>query len=124
MTPGSRGWIVFALAVVGILAAARIVRAGPDGHTHQGATGRFYQNWKMPDAPWTSCCHDQDCAPAASKFENGQWFARWKDSDEWAPIPPEKIERERETPDGRSHMCARWQLGSLTVFCFIRGGGV
>jgi hypothetical protein len=116
------------LLAIGAIAAVWLtiaVRAkGAEGHTHEGAVGRFYQSWFMPDAPHVSCCHDEDCAPAASRFVDGHWEARWKDEDDWTPIPAGKVEVVRETPDGRSHMCGRRYLGSVMVFCFVRGGGV
>lgn len=90
-------------------------------HTHEGAVGKFYQDWKMPDAPQTSCCNDMDCQPAASRFVNGQWEAEF--DGEWVKIPPYKIEQNRDSPDGRSHICGRKSLSGVVVFCFIRGGG-
>jgi hypothetical protein len=88
----------------------------------------FYETWMMPDNRKMSCCHKQDCQPAASKFENGQWWARWEDmpKDQWWPIPASKVEKDRDTPDGRSHMCGRKGGGfapQFTVYCFIPGGG-
>lgn len=113
----------FLIALVFTLSA--VMAYGAEGHTHDGAAGRFYSTWMMPDAPHVSCCDNQDCAPAASKFENGHWFARWTDEDEWSQVPTGKVEQNRDTPDGRSHMCGR--RNSLTrefyVFCFVRGGG-
>jgi hypothetical protein len=82
----------------------------------------------MPDNRAVSCCHDSDCEPAQAKQINGQWFAR-KDSDtgNYTPIPPQKEEHDRDSPDGRSHLCGQrfgFNEGRLTVFCFIAGGGV
>ena len=87
---------------------------------------QFYQDWMQPDHPWASCCHEKDCQPAASKFEDGHWWAKWEEMTTWVQIPDAKVERNRESPDGRSHMCGRhyeWDTG-FTVFCFVRGGGV
>jgi hypothetical protein len=42
----------------------------------------------------------------------------------WIPIPPHKVEQKRDSPDGRSHLCARPESnGQFYVFCFIRGSG-
>lgn len=117
--PGPRGWLVLFLLAMG---AASCLAA--EGHTHAGAAGRFYSTWMMPDAPKVSCCHDEDCAPSQSRFVDGHWEARWRDEDEWTPIPPGKVEVNRDTPDGRSHMCGRRSGGDITVYCFVRGGGV
>lgn len=83
---------------------------------------KFYSTWMMPDAPQTSCCNNNDCSPAASKYENGRWYAMR--AEEWIPVPTQKIEHKRDTPDGRSHLCGRGSsVGSFMVFCFIRGAG-
>jgi hypothetical protein len=126
MTPGRRGWIVLLLIAyaAGMLIASRSARS-EQGHTHDGAAGRFYQTWMQPDAPWVLCCHDEDCAPAQSRFVDGHWEARWNETDPWVVIPAAKVEQDRETPDGRSHMCGRRaRTGEMYVFCFVRGGGV
>jgi hypothetical protein len=104
------------------------VSAQEHRHPPQDSTihEKFYSTWMMPDNRAVSCCHDEDCSPAESKFENGQWHAR-KVGDEgsFTPIPAKKIEMDRDTPDGRSHLCGRrWGMtGDLTVFCFIPGSG-
>lgn len=91
-------------------------------HTHEGALGKFYSTWTMPDAPDVSCCHDKDCSPAASRFVNNHWEA--ERGGRWYPIPPNKIEQKRDSPDGRSHLCGRpGYSGEFTVFCFARGNG-
>jgi hypothetical protein len=111
------------MIVVAILLLVVGASRSDEGHTHAGPVGRFYQTWKMPDNPNVSCCHDQDCSPAASKFENGHWSARRNDNEAWIDIPAKKIEQNRDTPDGRSHLCGRRSLSEFTVFCFVRGGG-
>ncbi|HMM92595.1 hypothetical protein [Bradyrhizobium sp.] len=88
---------------------------------------RFYSTWMMPDNRTLPCCNNQDCAPAESRLEDGRWIARKIGGDGyWTTIPPEKIEHERESPDGRSHLCSRivWilRLGvEELVYCFIPG---
>lgn len=112
-------------AIIGLLLALWLGlncgAAFSEEHHPQDIHERFYSTWKMPDAPNVSCCHNEDCSPAASKFEGGRWFAM-RDG-EWIRIPEAKIERERDSPDGRSHLCGRRSPGLFTVFCFIRGGG-
>ena len=43
----------------------------------------------------------------------------------YIPIPPDKVERNRDNPDGRNHLCApppNVLHPSNTVFCFALGG--
>ncbi|WOH48196.1 hypothetical protein [Bradyrhizobium sp. sBnM-33] len=64
---------------------------------------RFYSNWMMPDNRTVSCCDNGDCSPAESRLEDGHWIARKVGGDGyWTTIPPEKIEHDRESPDGQS----------------------
>ena len=91
---------------------------------------RFYSTWMMPDNRRVPCCNNQDCSPAESKIENGSWVARKVgDHGKWTVIPPVKIEHDRVSPDGRSHLCSRQitrysklGLGDV-VLCFIPGAG-
>lgn len=129
MTPGRRGWIVLGLLVayaagMFLLGKYCAANAAP-GHSHADAAGRFYQTWMMPDAPHVSCCSDEDCAPSQSRLAtDGAWEARWSDEDEWVAVPAAKVEVNRDTPDGRSHMCGRrGRGGEFYVFCFVRGSG-
>jgi hypothetical protein len=87
---------------------------------------RFYQSWMMPDNPVVSCCSLRDCAPAETYWLNGHWMARKVgDTGSFTPIPPQKVEQGRDTPDGRSHLCGSRGLpsGDFTVYCFIAGAG-
>lgn len=93
------------------------------GHTHEGAVGKFYQSWMMPDNRSISCCHEQDCAPAQSRMVDGHWQARNSDDEEWADIPDRKIERDRDSPDGQSHLCKRATQWGAFIYCFLPGSG-
>jgi hypothetical protein len=85
---------------------------------------RFYSTWMMPDAPHVSCCHNEDCKPTSSRFIDGHWEARWSEDMDWVSIPASKVEQNRDTPDGRSHMCGRqYGTNDFSVFCFIAGAG-
>jgi len=84
----------------------------------------------MPDNRTVPCCNNQDCSPAESRVEDGNWVARKVGSDgSWTVVPPAKVEHDRESPDGRSHLCSRridwpWTLKlgfGDSVFCFIPG---
>lgn len=120
-----RGWLsllVASLAILVLMLGIHFARAADNGHTHEGAAGKFYQTWMMPDAPRTSCCSDQDCGPVASRIVNGKWQAQEPEGD-WVDIPINKIEQNRDSPDGRSHLCGRKMWSGFSVFCFIRGSG-
>lgn len=81
---------------------------------------KFYENWLMPSDRSRSCCNTMDCSPAEYRFSGGDWFARKAGTDgQFVKIPENTIEHERDTPDGRSHLCARGE----SVYCFIPGAG-
>ena len=90
---------------------------------------RFYSTWMMPHNRKLPCCDNKDCAPAESKFENGHWVARKIDDEGyWVDVPPETVEHERVSPDGRSHLCSEVYMARLfglvdKVYCFIPGAG-
>jgi hypothetical protein len=120
--------------VFGILAA--LLLGGVKAQEHHGHPPqdiaiheKFYSTWTMPSNRAVSCCHSEDCSPAESKFENGHWLARKvsEPDSEFTQVPEERIEKERDSPDGRSHLCGR-RYGfnggnNLTVFCFAPGSG-
>lgn len=126
-----RGWrapAVLALWLMLILIAwalSLVSRARAQEHQHPtetitGATGKFYETWTRPDAPAVSCCDRMDCAVVSEVRRVGdRWHARRKSDGQWLAIPPEKVEYNRDTPDGQSHMCSR----GAAVFCFIAGAG-
>lgn len=115
--------IVFSLAAAalafGFVAAAGIARG--QGHSHHDAAGRFYSTWMMPDRRTMSCCSDRDCYATEAKQVGDHWFARIRETGEWVRIPPDKIETERDNPDGQNHLCAS---PGGQVYCFIVGGGI
>jgi hypothetical protein len=124
---------ILPLLISGILILA-VSSAIAQEHHHppqdQAIHERFYSTWMMPDNRTMSCCHNKDCSPAESRFENGHWIARKVGDDgDWIAVPPRKIEHDRESPDGRSHLCSRrvWINNrgdqQLAVFCFISGAG-
>lgn len=77
----------------------------------------------QPDNRAISCCHDQDCAPAQSRLVNGRWQARNSDDEDWVDVPPQKIETERDSPDGQSHLCKQKFLAGTYVYCFLPASG-
>jgi hypothetical protein len=116
-----RGFIVVLLLTAAIVAfATSKVRA--HDHATLGAAGPFYETWKMPDAPWISCCSEQDCAAAlkATQDPMGNWHAQRESDGKWFAIPPEKVELNRDSPDGRSHLCVL----NDRVLCFLPAAGI
>lgn len=122
---GPRGWLIIAMWTIALVLMGAQARAQEHRHPPQDQAihERFYSTWMMPDAPHVSCCHNEDCAPAQSKLVNGKWYARKSDDQDWIPIPAVKVELNRDTPDGRSHLCGRWSGLDFNVFCFIAGFG-
>jgi len=108
------------------------IGAAAQAHHHPtetltGDVARFYETWMKPDKPTSSCCNKQDCYATAARFENGRWTARRREDGKWLPIPESKIERNRDMPDGRAHLCAppagHPHYGPDEVFCFGAGAG-
>ena len=87
---------------------------------------KFYSVWRMPDNPSVSCCNDADCYPTEIKYINGNIYAKRREDGRYIPVPPQKVDRNRDSPDGRNHLCAPPPgVGfhpSDTVYCFALGG--
>jgi hypothetical protein len=86
---------------------------------------KFYSTWHMPDNPSASCCNDADCYPTEIQYIDGNIYAKRREDGKYIPIPPEKVERNRDNPDGRNHLCAPPPNSlhpSDTVYCFALGG--
>lgn len=115
--------VVVVSLVVALLVASRAFAQEHRGHTHAGEVGKFYQSWMRPDNRSISCCHDKDCAPAQSKLVSGSWYARNSDAEEWVQVPSSRIEHDRDSPDGQSHLCKTGVTGSVYVYCFLPANG-
>jgi len=86
---------------------------------------KFYSAWHMPDNPSVSCCNQADCYPTEIKYVDGEIYAKRREDGKYIPIPPQKVERNRDNPDGRNHLCApppSVYHPSDTVYCFALGG--
>lgn len=86
---------------------------------------RFYSTWMRPDNRDASCCDKQDCYPTEVRRVKGHWEAKRREDGQWVAIPPEKVENDRDNPDGNNHVCMTPpdEHNNSTVFCFIVGGG-
>jgi hypothetical protein len=122
--------LAIALAVYGFMSTRAV---GQDSHHHHPPQDaqlheKFYSTWMRPDNPQISCCHREDCYPAEAKHENGTWYAKRREDGKWLSIPEEKIERKKDMPDQRSHLCApppgkSWYPENH-VFCFGYSSGI
>jgi hypothetical protein len=86
---------------------------------------QFYSTWYMPDHPSQSCCNMADCYPTEIKSIGGQIYARRREDGKFILVPPEKVEHNRDNPDGRNHLCAPPPSSynpADTVYCFALGG--
>jgi hypothetical protein len=125
-----RWLLMFLVAVIVLVVLASAVLADePHKHRPQDLElhHKFYKTWMMPDNRAVSCCHDDDCQPAeARQLPNGQWEARQEgDNGNFTPVPQRKVEFDRDSPDGRNHLCGRryGPAAEFTVYCFIAGAG-
>lgn len=111
-----------ALLSVGLMLCACAASA-QELHRHhppedQAIHERFYSTWMRPDLPQASCCSNQDCEPAEARWVGDHWEAKGRDG-AWVSVPPSAVEHNRDSPDGRSHLC---HVGAH-VYCFIAGSG-
>ena len=87
---------------------------------------RFYSGWYMPDNPTEPCCNKMDCYPTIARFKDKQWWAQRREDHKWIAVPWAKVERNRDNPDGRSHLCApppETAHPEGRVLCFSLGVG-
>jgi hypothetical protein len=89
---------------------------------------KFYSTWHMPDNPTKSCCNMADCYPTEIKIIDGKIYAQRREDSKWLFVPAQKVERNRDNPDGRNHICAPPPTATSypadSVFCFALGGGI
>jgi hypothetical protein len=67
---------------------------------------KFYSTWYMPDNLARSCCNNADCYPTEIEYVGGNIYAKRREDGKCILIPPQKVERNRDNPDGRNHLCA------------------
>ena len=85
---------------------------------------KFYSAWHRPDNPTLSCCNNSDCYSTEIQYVDGKLYARRREDGKYILIPSQKIERNRDNPDGRNHLCAPPPALSPTdtLYCFALGG--
>jgi hypothetical protein len=86
---------------------------------------KFYSTWHMPDHAWVGCCNDADRYPTEPEHVGGNIYAKRREDGKYIPVPTETVERNRDNPDGRNHLCAPPPDGpnpTDTAFCFALGG--
>lgn len=126
-------WTLLACLLALVLAAhgAFAQDGGPRQAEHrhppqdQALHEKFYSRWHMPDNPSMSCCNNADCYPTDVKYVDGRIYARRREDGKYILVPPEKVERNSDNPDGRNHLCApppNVSNPSDTVYCFALGG--
>jgi hypothetical protein len=114
------------LAAGFILAASTATAQHRHPPQDQALHEKFYSTWYMPDNPARSCCNNADCYPTEVKYVGGNIYARRREDGKFILIPPQKVERNRDNPDGRNHLCApppNSFYPADIVFCFSLGGG-
>jgi hypothetical protein len=122
--------LLFSIVLLGFIAGVQAQEAGQgaahrqhppqDQALHEG----FYSTWHMPDNPTLSCCNSADCYPTDIKYVDGHIYARRREDGKYILVPAQKVERNRDNPDGRNHLCAPPPaLSPLdSVYCFALGG--
>lgn len=122
--------VVMTSAVIALVWFILTSAHAQDIHHHEGqsaAVDRFYSTWMMPDRPAASCCNKTDCYPTEIEYRGSQLYARRREDGQMIPVPASKIERNRDNPDGRNHICAPPPTATgyppMTVFCFSLGSG-
>ena len=122
MNPETR-WLTLALVIMGgLIVFLYSVDIARGQHEHHSAAGRFYKSWMMPDNPGMSCCNEKDCYATEARKIGNRWEAKRREDGQWLVVPEQKIERNRDNPDGLNHLCAPPPMYGDGVYCFILGG--
>jgi len=111
------------LLLSALLAFVPTLGLAQDAHRHHPVADiplheKFYSTWFSPDSP--------DCYPTEITSRNGDVYERRREDGKWLRIPANEVERHRDNPDGRNHLCAPPPNASYPVdpvFCFALGGG-
>jgi hypothetical protein len=88
---------------------------------------KFYSTWRRPDNSDASCCSNRDCYPTEVRTVGGEIFAKRREDGKFIAGPAARVDRKRDNPDGRNHICAPPPTSMYmpdTVFCFMLGTGM
>jgi hypothetical protein len=120
-----------ALAALAFASSFQLSQARAEDHHHPAADvpihEQFYSSWMMPDKPERSCCNKRDCYPTEARYRDGFWEARRREDGQYVRVPWEKVEQNRDNPDGRNHVCMPPPSPNYygdEVYCFALGGGI
>ena len=125
-----KGLVSVAVLLLWTTSSAKTQKAAQDAaHRHhppqdQVLHEKFYSTWHRPDNPTLGCCNNSDCYSTEIQYVDGKLYARRREDGKYILIPPQKIERNRDNPDGRNHLCAPTpaRFPTDTVYCFALGG--
>jgi hypothetical protein len=125
MSQRAADWIGLVLFLAGLiyLGSINFVKAHDHPKQDEALHLKFYRTWMMPDRPTVSCCNDRDCYPTEARKIGDRWEAKRREDGKWLVVPPEKIEQNRDNPDGRNHLCAQPPEHGNGVHCFTLGAG-
>jgi hypothetical protein len=123
-------WLVGLAAI--LCTGTLLIDADAEEIGHRQFHDSAYRHWKQPGTN-ISCCSDQDCAPVATEFRQGQWYAlrqgEWfmpRDElgsgpwlplrrTEWIAVPEDKIIRVPNPTVEGAHLC----YSNGAVVCFV-----
>src|SRR5580692_917218 len=101
----------------------------PFGSTHYLNHEDYYSKWNQPGTS-TSCCNKEDCDIVRSWKDDDGFYHYWllepdgKLND--ILVDPKTILKNKKSPDGNSHACARkWGMNKeFSQYCFVPGDGM
>jgi hypothetical protein len=94
-------------------------------HKISGYTKNSIQRGTCPIIHRLAVATTGTAARLKSSTFDGNLYAKRREDGKYILIPPEKVEHNRDNPDGRNRLCApppNRSLPSDTVYCFASGG--
>ena len=79
----------------------------------------------MSAIPVETIRHDENAIVGLTWIHVSSTSAKRREDGKLILVPPEKVERNKDNPDGRNHLCAappNILHATDTVFCFALGG--
>src|SRR6478672_5436524 len=87
------------------LAACRSRARAPPSTARRPAARKVLQHLVYARSAHEELLQQQDCYPTEIKYVGTTLFAQRREDGQWIAVPPQKIERNRDNPDGRNHVC-------------------